>query len=1296
MSDAQLPLPPARPHNNHQLFSDHYLNAILPNRPAWRLLMAESQAALAAVDAIYHAYTPSANEAQTEHDLIRPVLRALGFDFEVQPALKTPDGAKRPDYAFYRDPAALHANKGRMLDDTLPQQGGFAVGDAKYWDRPLDITLRGKSADPFNNKNPSFQIAFYIQHTGVAWGLLTNGRLWRLYHRETAHKLDRYYEVDLPALLEGGDPNAFLYFYTFFRRAAFEEGPLSAAEILRESVDYARGIGDSLQRQVFDALLHLAQGFLDYPANGLHPDPATLKEIYDNSLIVLYRLLFVLYAEDRNLLPVHERGLYRDTYSLYAIKRAVANDLSLGRRLLPTSARVWPQLRDLFQIIDVGNPPLHVATFNGGLFDPRRHPFLEHYIVGDQQLQRAIDCLAQVNGQFVDYRDLSVRHLGTIYEGLLEYHLALDTPSPDPVNAPHLPNADARIPPPVNDEHLPNAQRLTPNAPVLTLLNDKGERKATGSYYTPDSIVKYMVEGALAPILEAATADLKDDAAKITAVLGVKVLDPAMGSGHFPVEATEYIARFLVDLGVLPEGDAGAEADLAYWKRRVAQNCIYGVDLNPLAVELAKLSLWLTTVAKDRPLSFLDHHLRTGNALVGARLDDLRLGAEGARVEGKKRRVSREAKQEAAGQISMLTDDAFRQSMSHAVSNMWLIEGSEARTVGQVKEQEALYADLRASFTGKYGRLADLVTATAFGLTIDPGLRQPLYDFATGRTLTTLPALEAQLATAQQLAERYRFFHWELEFPEVFFDRFGRPLEGRIGAPRSGFDVVIGNPPYVRQEQLTPFKPYLQSRYAAFHGVADLYLYFFEQGLKLTRAEGRMAYISSGTFARANFATEFRKMLPTLAQLETLIDFGENQPFDGAEMVRPSIVLLRRGAHTAPFRSLLIVEKVPESLERALEEQGIECDAAALDQPEWTFQAADSTRLFTKLLRAGRKLGDVVEGRMYRGVLTGLNEAFIIDTATRARLIAADPASEAIIKPVLRGEDLRPWYQEDEGRWLIFTRRGIDIDAYPAIKEYLAGFRAQLEPRPNDWDESKPWPGRKPGSYQWYEIQDSVDYYEAFDQPKIFWPDIAKLPRFSWDCKGKYINNKGYIIPDPDPALLGILQSRVSWFVVSQICQPLRLRAGLWQYQMFTQFITRLPIPDLSDAERETIEGLAMGITKYAGERYALHGRARHRLLSDLGTPGKTLNNRLTAWWDQNFSVLRAELKKVFGRDIPLKERDDWESWFTARKAEHDRLTAEIVRLETELNARVYALFDLTPDEIRTIEEQTRYRYGEV
>lgn len=1244
-------LPGASPHNNQQLFSDYYLDAVLPGLAGWDALAAEASRVRDALAAKFAAYTPSANEAQTEDEWVKPVLTALGHTFEIQAALKTPDGTKKPDYVFYANGAARDAQKNKTLTDALPSSGGLAVGDAKYWERPLDFSISAKGGDPFSNKNPAYQIAFYMQHSGVAWGILTNGRLWRLYHKDTAHKLDRFYEVDLPALIQAENARDFLYFFAFFRRAAFDAGPLGLETLRAASLELARGVGETLKRQVYDALRHLAQGFLDYSPNALPSDAETLKAIYDNSLIVLYRLLFVLYAESRGLLPIHVPA-YRDNYSLHSLKREVADRLDSQKPLLATSAKLWPQLTELFSIIDAGSSPLHVTTYNGGLFDPaRRDGFLTKHKVGDAHLQRAIDMLCRIDGAFVDYRDLSERHLGTIYEGLLEYHLEmLATPE---------------------DEW------------TVALLNDRGERKETGSYYTPDFIVKFLVERTVGPMLDAAVADKDDNEAKIAAVLAVNVLDPAMGSGHFLVEAVEFIARFLIDLTARPADDEPDAPDIAYWKRRVVQSCIYGVDLNPLAVDLAKLSLWLSTLAADRPLSFLDHHLRCGNALVGARLETLRVGPSPKKSSRKSPDKTHPA---------LFDADDLRQSMTVAVEKMAAIEASPAATVADVKAQERAYEEVRAALGRQFGHLAALVTSSYFGVAIDAAFWGPLAAFARGDETVRMAKFQTWLDEAARENARVGFFHYELEFPEVFFDSNGRGL-----GEAAGFDAVVGNPPYVRQEKLAPLKPYLKASFSAFHAAADLYLFFFEQGVNVLQTGGRLGFVSSGTFARANFAASFRRWLPTVAQMETLIDFGENQPFVGAEMVRPTITVLRKEpGGDAPFRSLFLSEKVPPSLSDALDSDGFDCAAAVLHQSEWTFQSADMSALAAKIFAVGTPLSEVVDGQIFYGIKTGFNEAFIIDAATKARLIEIDAASAEIIKPLVQGEDLRPWYQEDEGRWLIFTRRGININGYPAVKEYLEQFRSQLQPRPANFEASQKWPGRKAGTYKWYELQDSIDYYQEFDKPKIFWPDIAKLPRFSWDETGKYVNDKGFIITGGDPALLAILQSRVTWFAISQICVPLRLRAGLWQFQTKSQFVNRLPIPNLTDADRAALSALAVQLTADARARYALHVAVRRRIQADLGTPDSPLNLKLSAWWRLTFGELRAQVKHVYGKDIPLGERDEWEAWLTAQKETHDARTAAIIAGETDLNARVGELFGLTNDERKLIESSTKYAFGEV
>jgi hypothetical protein len=490
-------------------------------------------------------------------------------------------------------------------------------------------------------------------------------------------------------------------------------------------------------------------------------------------------------------------------------------------------------------------------------------------------------------------------------------------------------------------------------------------------------------------------------------------------------------------------------------------------------------------------------------------------------------------------------------------------------------------------------------------------------------------------------------------------------------------------------------KPYLQTRFVSYNGVADLYVYFYEQSLNLLKDQGRMTYISSGTFTRSNFAKPFRAWLTSVAHLETLIDFGENQPFKGAEMVRPTIVVLRKEQSDTPFRSLFLPgTSLPESLKQAVIDDGIDCEVSLLQKPEWVFQTQDIAQTAEKVLSTGTPLKELVHD-MYCGVKTGLNEAFIIDKATRQRLIQQDPHAAELIKPLVRGRDMRPWYQKDEGLHLIFMRRGLALDDYPAIKTHLLAFRERLEPKPADWTGNK-WQGRKRGTYQWYEVQDPINYYSVFDSTKIFWPAIGKLPRFSWDDQGYYTNDSGYFIPTDDMFLLGILQSRVIWFAIAQICTPLRLRGGLWQYQQFIQFIARLPIPDVPADVRDAIGSLAQSITTLARARYTLHKKTQHRVLTDFGAPGAKLNQKLTAWWELDFPTFHAQIQTALNTKIAVGERSEWEEWLQHQRLQHQQYTEQMIAAETELNTLVYQAFDLTPTEIQIIEERTEYTYGEI
>ncbi len=587
------------PYRNSRLFSGDFLAERLPDSADWKISPEELKSVQARLRDLFAQAIPATSEAGLEEELIRPILSdVLGFSYLVQPSRRIFKTHRQPDYALFPNEETKQAAKSFDGDKKLFEHT-IAVADAKAWDVDLDAV------------GPASQMHDYILLSGVRWGVITNGRRWRLYHRDTVHELDTFYEVDLESLVAAEDPEPLKYFLLFFRAESFAEGGF-LDRALTETVEYARRIGTELKENVFEALRLLCQGVLD-GNESLGPDD--LPEIHENGLILLYRILFLLYAEsarEQELLPLSNPA-YRDRISLYAIKRDVAsrNDWLKGSHTL------WSRLRDLFGFIHRGSKELGIYEYNGGLFDPSRYPFLEQYQLGDRYLAEALRLLActEEDGRcgFFDYATLDVRELGSIYEGLLEHRLIL-------------------------------------RDGTLSWEEDRSERKKTGSYYTPEYIVSYIVEKTIGPLVDEIEQKLREELASLDEeirrargenrrllqekrnkllagarerVLNLKILDPAMGSGHFLVSACDYLAHRIAGLEAALTGKEMEEA-VTDLKRTVAVRSLYGVDLNPLATELAKLSLWLHTVAKGKPLSFLDHHLRTGNSLIGAAVNDLK------------------------------------------------------------------------------------------------------------------------------------------------------------------------------------------------------------------------------------------------------------------------------------------------------------------------------------------------------------------------------------------------------------------------------------------------------------------------------------------------------------------------------------------------------------------------------------------------------------------------------------------------------------------------------------------------
>ncbi len=904
----QTPLLPFGSLHNSDLFSNHWLEHRLPLEPEWTECRRDSDAALSRVTELWRQegdlLKQYGREAALEQAFIQPMFEALGWKLYYQAPLQ----GRTPDYALFADDTAK--NNALRCGPQTPDFWNHptVVADAKAWDVRLDRPTRVGNQREY----PPEQIEWYLDRSRLPYGILTNGRLWRLIPRQLPPgkpRFQTYLEAHIPRLLDarlGGNgrqltmeqeqttAEEFLRFYLFFSPRAFQSvagRPPLVERALRGSSEYALSVGEDLKTRVFEALRLCIEGFLTHPPNNL--DPARdLDECRRQSFVLLYRLLFIMYAEDRGLLPYRRNQLYTANRSLGRHRDEIADTLDRiadGRETHypPERAGIWTDLVALFDLIDRGHARYDVPAYNGGLFDPDKHEFLARKALPDRylapvidQLGRAPDPLHPERGLFrVDYRDLAIQHLGSIYESLLELRPCFASEPMIVVRRRGPGRTSERTVP--ADTDLPREWEATGihyRAGQVYLATDKGERRATGSYYTPDHIVNYIVENTLGPLcteigqalsaeiaateekwrharganrealgaaLERLRADYDDR------VLKLRVLDPAMGSGHFLVRACQYLAE---DIATNPHtADPGAdqlngdESVLTYWKRRVVESCIFGVDLNPMAVELAKLALWLETVSKDAPLSFLDHHLRAGNSLVGARVAELG-SLPGAMA---------------------LQQNLFKQQVEQRLpillGPLKQIRALPSETRDQIKEKDRLYRRTFQPVCDMFRAVADLWCSTFFALpgeAVAPeqyhGVLGALADGPAFRRLSAQPWFTGALRRGR--ASDVLAFHWELEFPEVFFDLTGRRAE-------AGFDAIIGNPPYdVLSERetgrdLSSFKAFIENEplYGpSRRGKNNLYKLFICRSLDLLAEGGALASEVGPVSLPAQAGTEAR------------------------------------------------------------------------------------------------------------------------------------------------------------------------------------------------------------------------------------------------------------------------------------------------------------------------------------------------------------------------------------------------------------------------------------------------------
>jgi adenine-specific DNA-methyltransferase len=760
------------------------------------------------------------------------------------------------------------------------------------------------------------------------------------------------------------------------------------------------------------------------------------------------------------------------------------------------------------------------------------------------------------------------------------------------------------------------------SASVLGLIFEKINGYRDGSFFTPGFITMYMSREAIRrAVLQkfrdanlpgfGNLADFDDLGDKLDytdrgvrkqandIINSIRLCDPAVGSGHFLVSALNEIIAVKSDLRILTDRDdkrlhgcvVTVENDeltvtvedelfvynpkdpesrciqetLFHEKQTIIENCLFGVDINPKSVAICRLRLWIELLKNAyytkesgftelETLPNIDINIKCGNSLV----------SRFALRNGESQRLS---------QVEL---NRRQQLVKRYKEKVWQYKLAPANKLILRKDIAALKEDLQ---TFAVPADKDLMALRK--------LKNDLDQLGLGFVREEMEQYHALLAREEEMkrvvAEKLRTiygnaFEWRFEFPEALDD------EGNF----AGFDVVIGNPPYIRQEAIKEQKQTFAALFGSFFcGTADIYTYFYKTGLDVLKPGGLLSYIAPNKFMRTGYGRNTRELLTTGATPLMVLDFGDLPVFEEAT-IYPSIVMVEkakpspglrppspkgRGAKKLPIsagegrsegRFLAATFTDQGQLTRfadALPTIGFTMPVAALKPDGWTLERPGVHALLEKLRKKGKLLGEYVERQIYYGIKTGLNEAFVIDEETRARLISEDPKNAEIIRPWLRGKDIFRWKPQWANLYIIaiassanrewpwseekneVAARKIFEREYPGIHKHMSQWEEKLKKRDDQ------------GRF-WWELRSCV-YYEEFDKPKILWPGIsADLTVFSLDEQGFYGNDNNQLIVSGDRYLLGILNSRLMNFVLQHLCD--KVQGGFYRLKII--YIEQLPI----------------------------------------------------------------------------------------------------------------------------------------
>ncbi|EAJ7068825.1 class I SAM-dependent DNA methyltransferase [Campylobacter jejuni] len=759
------------------------------------------------------------------------------------------------------------------------------------------------------------------------------------------------------------------------------------------------------------------------------------------------------------------------------------------------------------------------------------------------------------------------------------------------------------------------SQKELISSSVLGNVFEKLNGYKEGSFYTPSFITSYMCKESIAKVvLDKFNAQFDLDAKDISELRkslrkedkkaqkellnSIKICDPAVGSGHFLVSALNVMLSIYDELNLFDEefylevqndeilitGRKGEfieykrpstpkdkahliQQELFHTKKDIIENNLFGVDINPNSCEITKLRLWIELLKHSFYQSFDDetyHDLKTlpnidinikcGNSLVSY----FETGKSLSHYPNIKERINKYKRIVKDYKEGFYTDKSH---INQEIKNL-KISFKNFCFADKFKKEMKSFNDKCEKYSKKYG---NFLAVDDENLKFFVSANLTLFDFDEKEATKEFANLKKEYDNIFNLESNHPF-EWRFEFPEILDD------DGNF----KGFDLIIGNPPYIRQEELKELKPHLAKNYKVYKGTSDIYTYFYELGFNVLKENGILSFITSNKYTRAGYGEALREFLLKNVKVLEYTDLNGIKVFDSATVDTSILCFEKSKSKDNKFKYLALSNEILKTCAYniGLYKDFAEFSQNSLSKESFTFSDENTSALKAKIERIGTPLKEWYGLNIYRGILTGYNEAFIITTEKRNEILAncKDEAEKErtakLIRKMLRGRDIKRYSYEWAGLWVIgtFPSLKIDIEQYPALKQYLSQFLPRIE-------QSGEKGCRKKTSNKWFETQDNIAYYEEFEKEKIVYPETTQGAYFVYDNKGIFLEKTAFfIVCENLKYLLGLLSSNLITYYYKNFSQGCKL--GTKGYQYNKHALENLPIPKINSKNQNIVDEL--------------------------------------------------------------------------------------------------------------------------